>query len=353
MERLTERLKGIGTPDEAAAQRAQERWDNIAKPLRSLGRLEQAVVRIAGITGSENVVLDKRCVVPMCADNGVVAQGVTQTGSEVTAVVTKNFARGDSSVCCMARSVHADVIPVDIGVQTDIEEPGVWNRKVMYGTNDMTQSPAMSREQAEDAILVGMDVVRQLAQDGYQVIATGEMGIGNTTTSAAVASVLLGVPPKTVTGTGAGLSNEGLRRKIAAIEKAIALHRPDPSDPIDVLSKVGGLDIAGMIGTYLGGALYRVPVLIDGVISAVAALLACRICPACHAFMLPTHVSKEPAGQMLLDALQFQPLLTCEMCLGEGTGAVAALALLDVALAVYHGMCTFEETDIEKYEVLK
>ncbi len=350
---LTDTIRNIRPADTQAAQRARQRWDSIAKPLRSLGKLETTVCQIAGILGTERVVLDKRCVVPMCADNGVVAQGVTQTGSEVTAIVTENFARGDSSVCCMARCVHADVIPVDIGVAQDLTAPGIWNRKIRYGTADMTQTAAMTREEAVRAVETGIQVAEELKKQGYRIIATGEMGIGNTTTSSALASLLLDLPVEQVTGYGAGLSNEGLTRKMNAIHRAINLNRPDPGDPLDMLSKVGGLDIAGMVGIYLGCAAYKIPVLIDGMISAVAALLAVRMAPLSRQAMLPSHVSKEPAGKILLDALGFEPLLTCDMCLGEGTGGIAALGLIDMALAVYHGMCTFDEAEIDPYQDLR
>lgn len=350
--KLEEAIAAIRPPCREAEKKAQARWDSIAKPLKSLGLLEQTVVRLAGIYRTDRVQVEKRCVVPMCADNGVVAQGVTQTGREVTAIVTENFAKGDSTVCCMARCVHADVIPVDIGVYRDVNHPGVWNYKIMYGTNDMTQMPAMTRAQAQQAIEAGIEVAGALKERGYQIIATGEMGIGNTTTSAALASVLFDLPAEEVTGVGAGLSSEGLKRKIKAVQQAIACNCPDKSDPLDALSKVGGLDIAGMVGTYIGGAAYGLPVMIDGVISAVAAVLAARIAPLCREYMIPTHQSKEPAGKLLLDYLNFRPLLTCDMCLGEGTGAVTALSVIDVALSVYHGMCTFEDVAIEQYKEL-
>lgn len=352
MNKMEEAVAAIEPLDEGAMERSRKRWDSIAKPLKSLGLLETAVIRLAGIFQTEKVSLGKRCVVPMCADNGVVAQGVTQTGSEVTAIVTENFARGDSSVCCMARRAGADVIPVDIGVARDLTVPGIWNYKIRYGTSDMTQGPAMTREEAARAVEIGITVVEKLKEQGYRIIATGEMGIGNTTTSAAVASVLFGWPVEEVTGPGAGLSGEGIKRKMNAIHKAINLNRPDPKDPMDVLSKVGGFDLAGLVGLYLGGARHRVPIMIDGMISAVAAALAWKIAPLSREYMIPTHVSKEPSGMKLLQALEMRPMLTCDMCLGEGTGAIAALPLLDMALSVYDGMCTFSETNIEQYEEL-
>ena len=213
----------------------------------------------------------------------------------------------------------------------------------------MTKEPGMTREQAVCALEAGILAAEEKIRDGYQILATGEMGIGNTSSSSAVASVLLGLDPETVTGRGAGLSSEGLQRKIQAIRRAVELHRPDPADPIDVLAKVGGFDIAGMAGTFLAGAAHHVPVVIDGFISAVAALIAVRLAPEASGYILASHVSKEPAAKMLLKELGKHAVLHGEMCLGEGTGAVMLFPILDMALAVYHGMATFESTHIEAY----
>ncbi|WMJ22044.1 nicotinate-nucleotide--dimethylbenzimidazole phosphoribosyltransferase [Paludicola sp. MB14-C6] len=349
---LSEALTKIEEPSKDAIAKAINRWDNIAKPLKSLGLLESTIVKIAGIQKTPNVNIDKRCVAVMCADNGVVAQGVTQSPSEITAVVTENFAKGCTSVCIMAKSANADVIPIDIGVYRDVNVSGVINKKVMYGTNDMTQMPAMTREQAVKAIEVGINTVIELKEKGYKIIATGEMGIGNTTTSAAITSVLLSLPVEYVTGVGAGLTSDGLKRKINAIKKAIEVNQPNKNDPIDVLAKVGGLDIAGIVGLYIGGAVCNIPIMIDGVISAVGAIIALKLSERCKHYMIVSHVSKEPAGKLLLEELGFKPLLTCEMCLGEGTGAVAALPVIDMGLAVYNNTYTFEDAEIEKYEDL-
>lgn len=335
-----------------SAQKAKEHWNSLVKPLHSLGLLEEAIIKIAGVLKTERVQLDKKCVAVMCADNGVIAQGVTQSDQEVTAIVTENFSKGLTSVCLMAKTIGADIFPIDIGVYRDINVNGIINKKVMYGTNDMTVMPAMSKEQVLKAIEVGIDTVIELKEKGYKIIATGEMGIGNTTTSSALASLLLSQPIEAVTGYGAGLGNEGLKRKISAIKRAIDFNKPDTNDAIDMLSKVGGLDIAGMVGLYIGGAVASIPIVIDGVISAVAALLASKINPTCKEYMIPSHVSKEPAGKLLLEVLDFKPLITCEMCLGEGTGAISAIGLIEMALSVYNGMCKFEDTAIEKYEDL-
>ena len=287
-----------------------------------------------------------------CADNGVVAQGVTQSQQDVTAIVTENFCSGQTSVCAMARAAGAEVFPVDIGVAATVSGKGLRIHKIANGTADITQGPAMSREQAADAILYGMQMVGELKQQGYNLIATGEMGIGNTTTSSAILSVLLHRPITEMTGRGAGLSSAGLQRKIDAIARAIEVNRPDANDPLDVLHKVGGFDIAGLVGVFLGGAQHHVPIVIDGVISAAAAFTAMKFCPTAAGYWIAAHVSKEPAGKIVLDALGKKPMLTCEMCLGEGTGAVAAFPVLEMANAVYTQMSTFSEIEIEDYQPL-
>ena len=349
---LTQQLAQIGPLDQRAMEEAQRRWDSIAHPLNSLGLLERDIVRIAGITGSADMDLSKKAVVVMCADNGVVAQGVTQTGQDVTAIVTENMSKGDTSVCCMSRVAGAEVIPVDIGVARPVTGARIRQKGGRRGTADMTQGPAMTREEAAQAVMTGLELVGELKEAGYRILATGEMGIGNTTTSSAIVSVLLGKEAAEVTGRGAGLSTEGYQKKIAAVERAIALNRPDPADGLDVLHKVGGLDIAGLAGIFLGGAVHHIPVLVDGFISSAAALTAAAICPACRDYMLGSHASNEPAGRMVLEALGLHPFLFAEMCLGEGTGAVAVMPLLEMGAAVYRGMCTFEATDIEAYQHL-
>lgn len=350
IEELKEKIEPL---DEGSMKLARERWMRIGKPLFSLGKLEDAVISLAGIKGKERFELGKKGLIILCADNGVVAEGVTQTVQEVTAIVAENFTKGKTSVCAMSKVAGAKLFPVDIGMVSDV--PGVTNPKwkVAYGTKNLAHEPAMTREEVLQAIETGILLVKERAQEGYGILATGEMGIGNTTTSSAVAAVLLGRSVSEVTGKGAGLSASGLLRKIQVIEEAIALHRPNADDPVDVLAKVGGLDIAGMAGIFLGGAIYHVPVVIDGFISAVAALCAKRLVPDAGGYMLPSHVSKEPAGRMVLDALSLSPMLECGMCLGEGSGAVAVLPILEMGLRVYLDMSTFDEIQVEQYEVLK
>lgn len=345
-------LAGITPPSAAAAQKAREHWNACAKPLGSLGLLEQAIEQIAGLTGSENVQLTPRRALVFCADNGVVAQGISQSPASVTAAVAHNLALGVTAVCRMGQVAGCPVLPVDMGVENYAGEPGVLNRRIANGTKDCTLGPAMSREQAAQGILAGIRLVQGLEGEGVKLIATGEMGIGNTTTAACVLCALLNAQPEAIVGRGAGLSDEGLVRKKAAVRRALQINHESLADPLGVLAAVGGLDIAGMCGAFLGGALAGVPVLADGVISAAAALLAVRLCPQSEKAILASHVSAEPAGALALAALGKKPLITAEMRLGEGTGAVAAMPLLDMALAVYREGYTFASAGLQPYQPL-
>ena len=348
---LEEAIAKVGPLDKNAMKIAQKRWDSIAKPLHSLGKLETLLIRIAGITGNAEIDLSKRGLIAMCADNGVVEEGVTQTGQEVTAIVAENFLRYDTSVGVMCKQNHAEIFPVDMGMATDTKVRT--DHKVGYGTKNMAKGPAMTREQAVKGIEGGIAMVKELKEKGYKLLATGEMGIGNTTSSSAVASVLLKQPVEEMTGRGAGLTGEGLLRKIGAIKRAIELNRPDSSDAIDVLAKVGGFDIAGMAGVFLGGAVYHIPVVMDGFISCVSALIAMQICPAAGDYIIASHVSREPAAHLILEYMDKEAILHADMCLGEGTGAVALFPILDLAAAVYHSMSTFDDIHVEQYEELK
>lgn len=349
MDELKPLLSAVAPPDRGAEVAAKSHWDSLAKPLGSLGLLEETVVKIAALTGNQQVALQKRSLVVFCADNGVVAQGVTQTDSSVTAAVARSLAEGSSTVCPMARAARCEVVPVDVGMLDFPGCSGVLDRRVQNSTGDITLGPAMEREACVRAILTGAELAREQKDKGMDILAGGEMGIGNTTTSSAVAAVLLGLEPEHVTGRGAGLSTAGLVRKVEAVRRAIAVNSPDPCDPVDVLSKVGGLDLAALCGFYLGCARYRIPVLLDGLISTVAALCAVRLCPNARGALLASHVSAEPAGKLVLEALDLAPLITAQMRLGEGSGAVAALPLLDMALAVYSGGQTFEKLGIAAY----
>ena len=283
--------------DREAALKCQRRWDNIAKPLHSLGHLERLVCRLAGIQGSPDVRIDRRVCLVVCADNGVVAEGVSQAPAAVTALQSASIARGQGSVNAMARAADCDVVAVDVGILSDVEEPKLIRRKAACGTASIVNGPAMTPEQLEQTLKTGMDLVGEMKARGYQIICTGEMGIGNTTTTAAV----------------------------------------------------GGFDIAALAGIFLGGALHRMPIVLDGVISSVSALLAVRIDPACRDYLLASHLSREPAAGLVMDCLGLSPVLHADLALGEGTGAVALLPLLDQALAVYHQNSTFDQLQIEPY----
>ena len=337
-------------PREGEAREAAHRqWASIAKPLDSLGLLETAVEDMAALTLNHKIDISSRALLLLCADNGVVDQGVTQTDYTVTAAVARNAGANRSSVCKMAQVANCKVVPVDMGMRDPGTIPGVMDRRVGNGTRDITEGPAMSRDQVEQAVLTGVELVEELKGRGAGLIATGEMGIGNTTTSSAVACALLNRPVAEMTGRGAGLSDKGLERKLLAVETALERSRPNPMDPLDVLSKVGGFDIAGLCGVCLGGALYRVPIMMDGFISTVAALCALRLCPEAGKAMFASHVSAEPAGRLVLDALGKQPLITAGMRLGEGTGAVCAIPMLDMALSLYQDGTTFDGTGIQAY----
>lgn len=341
----------IAAADATAMGRARDRWNSIAKPIGSLGALEDMVVQIAGLTGDADVDLARRCIVVLCADNGVVAQGVSQSGSEVTRVVAENVARGVSSVCRLCAPAGIDCVAVDMGMRERSKVAGILDRRIAAGTHDITQGPAMTREEAIRAIETGVDLVGSLARDGYRIVGVGEMGIGNTTTATAVACALLGREPEGLVGRGAGLSDAGLARKTWAVRRALDVNQPDASDPVDILTKLGGFDIAGMCGMFLGGAVHRVPVVIDGAVSLVAACLALRLRPECRCALLPSHLSSEPSARLLAEHMGIEPILHAGMHLGEGTGAACLMPLLDMALSLYGGT-TFEDCGMTPYEVM-
>ncbi len=358
-------------PDPEIYAAVQAHWDRVAKPLDSMGSFEPLTCRIGAILGDESVDIGKKAVIVFCADNGITQEGVSQSGSEVTESVAASMGRGASSVCKMAAAVGADVIPVDIGMCCDRTPEGVLARRVADGTKNFAKEPAMTEDQVLAAIAAGMDLARECREQGYRIIATGEMGIGNTTTSSAVAAALTGWDVEDVTGRGAGLDSEGLSRKIQVIRQALEGYgfarkdskaprgetpdgknprETDPDETIRVLACVGGADIAGMAGVFLGGALCRIPVVLDGLISAVAALAAERLVPGTKAYMVPSHLSREPAAGGIMDLLELEPAIRADLALGEGTGAVMMFALLDMALRVYGDPTTFSDIQVEQYK---
>ncbi len=334
----------IPAPDEDAARATQAHWDALAMPQGSLGLLQGAVVRLAAAQGTADVRIRPRAVLVFCADNGVTAQGVACTPPEITAAMARVIAEGRSAVGRMAESAQTDVITADMGMFTRVDCAALRDCRISDGTKDCSLGPAMTREEAARAVEAGIRLAMEAIRErGCRLLATGEMGIGNTTTATATLCAFLGLSPQDAAGRGVGATDERLQKKINTIARALAVNAPDPEDALGTLAKVGGFDIAGMCGAFIGGALLRTPVLIDGVISAAAAVAAARLCPRVLPYMLASHVSAEPAAPHALRALGVTPLLQLNMRLGEGTGAVAAMPLLDAALAVYHGLPLYDE----------
>ncbi|WP_202903312.1 nicotinate-nucleotide--dimethylbenzimidazole phosphoribosyltransferase [Gorillibacterium massiliense] len=331
----------IDRPDEAMRQRVKEVWDGIAKPLNGMGQFEPIIAQIGAITGTADIDIYKKAVIVMCADNGIVEEQVSLFGYEMTAIIAGELGKGSTSVCKMARQVGADVIPVDIGIHQKEEIPGLIRHKVAHATKNFIKEPAMSEEEVRKAIEIGIAMVSDCKDKGYQLIATGELGMGNTTTSSAMAAALLQCKAEETTGTGAGLSREGLMHKSEVINKALEKYRFSKDETLRILASVGGLDIAGLVGVFIGGAVYHIPVIIDGVISAVAALTAERLVPGVKEYVVPSHLSREPAAKRILEELGVHPIIDAGLALGEGTGAVMMFSLLDIALSVYHSGATF------------
>lgn len=340
----------VSAPDLKIYEAVLRNWDAIAKPLDGLGKFETVTARIGAILGTDQIDISRKAVIIMCADNGIVAEGISQSGQEVTTAVVRQMAKGASSVGKMAALLGADTMPVDIGMSETERIPGVLDRKIRCGTNNFRVEPAMTEAEAVQAIRAGIEIVSDCRQKGYQIIATGEMGIGNTTTSSAVAAALLSCDAGDVTGRGAGLSDEKLLHKKHVIAEAIEKYGLYGADPLRILHTVGGLDIAGLAGVCMGGGLFHIPIVLDGVISMTAALLAERILPGTAAYLIASHRGKEPTVEKLTKALQLQPVIDAGMALGEGTGAVMMLSLLDMALSVYRDKTSFSDMHITQYE---
>jgi len=344
-------IESIGPLNEAAMAMARERQMQLTKPQGSLGRLEELAVQIAGITGQERPSLPRKAVVVMAGDHGVTAEGVSAFPPEVTPQMVLNFLAGGAAINVLARRAGARVVVVDVGVAAEMApRDGLLLRKVAPGTRNLATQPAMTREEAVKAIQVGVDVVRAEAEKGLDLVATGEMGIGNTTPSSAVVAVLTGRRPAEVVGRGTGIDDAGLTRKVRAIEQGIRVNQPNPADPLDVLAKVGGLEIAGLVGVILAGASMRMPVVIDGFISGAAALVAARLCPAVTPYLIAAHQSVEVGHRVLLQSLGLRPLLDLDMRLGEGTGAAIGMQIIDDALAIQDEMATFAEAGVSNRE---
>ncbi len=345
-------IDSIGETDCRAYEECAKRWDAVAHPLHGLGVLEDDIKHIAALTGSADVSLNRKAVVVCCADNGVVKEGISQTDSSVTGIVADNIAEGRSSVCRMAAVAGCDVIPLDLGIKDYKGHPGVRNARIGNGTGNICDGPAMTREQVAEAVITGIEQARLLSKD-YDIIGVGEMGIGNTTTSAAVLSVLLGLDTDEVTGRGAGLSDEGFERKRKAVNRAVERSNVSKEDGLGVLAELSGFDLCGMCGLFIGGAIYRVPVIVDGICSQTAALAALNLTEKASCAMIASHISSEPVSEMILNRLGIKSAISAGMHLGEGTGAVALMPMLDMALAVYSQGYTFDDGGIKAYERFK
>ncbi len=348
-----EALNSIGQLNIEIMQKAQTRLDSLTKPLGSLGRLEEIVKQLAGVSGELFPSVENKKIIIMCADNGVVEEGVSSCPKSVTSSVTQNFLKGFTGVNVLSRHSGADIVVVDVGVDDEIDCPGILNRKKRKGTWNIAKGPAMTRDEAIQAIETGIEVVGMMKEQGVNLLGTGEMGVGNTTTSSAVASVLTGYEIDEMVGKGAGLTQEGLINKVEVIKKAIDINKPDACDPVDVLAKVGGFDIAALTGCFLGAAAYKLPIMIDGFISAAAALAAIKIKPECRNYILPSHGSAEPGNKKIMEYIGMNPMLLLEMRLGEGSGAALAFHVIDAAVAAYNEMGTFGDAQIEQYKPLK
>lgn len=341
---LKDYISKIQSLDEGAMADARRRQAQLAKPPGSLGRLEDLSVQLAGITGRVHNRMGKKHLLVFAADNGVVEEGVSSAPQSVTLMQTVNLTRAKTGASVLCKHFGCGITVCDVGVNADIIEPRVLNRKIAYGTKNIAHGPAMTREQAEQAILTGITLAMETDAD---FIGIGEMGIGNTTTSSAVLSVLLDVDVETVTGRGGGITDDSFRKKKEVIKTAIAINRPDKTDVVDVLAKVGGFDIAAMCGAFLGCAIRRRPVVIDGFISAVAALCACRLCPDAVQYFIPSHASYEIGYKLSMDAMGLEPLFLLGMRLGEGSGCPLAFEVLSAACAVINDMATFEQAGID------
>ncbi len=349
MDLLGKTLKNIKPVDGDWYESAQKHLDNLTKPVGSLGRLEEFARRLVAIAANDSPLLDKKVIFTFAGDHGVTEEGVSAFPKEVTPQMVLNFLRGGAGINVLARHAGAEVIVVDIGIDHDFGEiEGLAKMKVVKGTMNFTKGPAMTRDDAVRCLEIGIELAEGYAKKGYKIFGTGDMGIGNTTPSSAIASVLTGKPVAEVTGKGTGITDESLAKKIAVIENAVKLNKPDPTDAVDVLSKVGGAEIGGIAGLVLGAAANRIPVVIDGFISTAGALIAYCIKPEVKDYMLAAHNSVEIGHKAILDKMGLRPILDLDLRLGEGTGAALAMIMIEAGLKIYKEMATFGEAGVSE-----
>lgn len=345
---MYEKIVGEIKPlNKEAVKLARLRVDSLAKPLGSLGELEEIAVKLAGITGKINNKIDKKCIIIMSSDNGVVEEGVASAPQVVTLAQTKNFIKGTTGVAALAKKNNTDLIVIDIGINSDEVIPGVIHKKLNKGTKNIYKEPAMEYNEAIKAINIGIEAVREVWNNGYSIIGVGEMGIGNTTTSAAVLKALVNCPVESVVGKGAGITKEAFLKKKLVVETALKINNIDFNNPIDIVAKVGGYDIAGMVGVFLGAAYYRIPVVIDGFISVVAALVATKLNPLVKEYCIPSHKSEEIGYNIAINELGLKPMLNLGMRLGEGSGCPIAFSIVEFAISMMNNMATFNEASID------
>lgn len=351
--KLEEIIKDIKPLDEAAMQTARARQDTLTKPRGSLGRLEELSIQLAGMKADPFPSVEHKAVIVMAADHGVALEGVSAYPAEVTRQMVLNFLRGGAAINVLAHQARARVTVVDIGVAADFEPlPGLVRRKISCGTRNLAQGPAMTREEARQALQTGADVLYEEAAQGLDIVATGDMGIGNTTPSSAIVAAMTGLPVAKVVGRGTGIDDQGLERKIHVIEQALHLNQPDANDAMDVLHKVGGLEIAGLAGVMLAAASRRIPIVVDGFISTAAAMIAVGLAPGVREYLIGAHQSVEIGHQAMLKNLGLVPLLDLRLRLGEGTGAALAFHILEASTRILREMATFEEADVSDRDSL-
>ncbi len=344
-------LQQILPLDESAMQAARARQDRLTKPRGSLGRLEELSIRLAGMQAKPFPSVERKAVIVMAADHGVALEGVSAYPPEVTAQMVLNFLRGGAAINVLARQAGARVTVVDIGIAAELEPlPGLVQCKVMPGTRNQAQGPAMTRTEAEQALQVGVDVLNEEAARGLDLVATGDMGIGNTTPSSAIAAVLTGLPVAQVVGRGTGIDDQTLERKIRVVDQSLKVNQPDPKDAMDVLHKVGGLEIAGLAGVMIAAASHRIPVVVDGFISTAAAMIAVGLAPRVRDYLIAAHQSVEIGHQALLKHLNLVTLLDLNLRLGEGTGAALAFHLVEASTRILREMATFDEAGVSDKE---
>jgi nicotinate-nucleotide--dimethylbenzimidazole phosphoribosyltransferase len=347
MSLLLETLAAIQPVDETFLAAAQKRLDSGAKPQGSLGRLEEFARRMAAITGTLEPDTARKVIFTFAGDHGIVEEGVSAFPREVTPQMVLNFLAGGAGVNVLARHVGAEVLVVDVGVDHDFDAlPGLIHRKVMRGTRNFARGPAMTGEEAVAALEVGIALAREAKQEGVALLGTGEMGIGNTTPSSAIIAILSGRSVREVTSRGTGIGDSALEHKIRVIEQGLQLNHPDVTNPLDVLAKVGGAEIAGIAGLVLGGAACRLPVVVDGFISTAGALIAAELCPAVKGYLFAAHQSVETGHRFMLERLGLEPILDLRLRLGEGTGAALAMSLIEAGVKIMKEMATFDEAGV-------